>query len=281
MKKYLIHPISIFLLTFILNAYSYGQYQTEGLAKYSSYEINTDNITKKKTVGHVEWTNIWFKDSAVIYELRINLESKESTIEGTIVKRSYPVWRYVYLDLRTMRCQDYFNFKDTAMPLFNYLLKSNDTVSLWRFFIPKTKYDTLPGMFTMKDTIMDNIVYKRVKVLYKYYPEQNYFGVYYFDCNTKKNIFHLNRTLSDMYPNCKSNRIDFFDSSGNVSIRNEYKIIKDTLSCEEECIFKQWQKNAKKTKLPLLSYSETKRIPIPYHEHENPTIKILPLEKKR
>ena len=281
MKKYSVCLIITFINMLLLNTLSFSQSQSEGLLKYSTYDISINNLTKEEFIEHLEWTNIWFKDSCVIYELRINLETNNQTKDGYVVKKSYPIWRYIYLDLKTMICQDYFNFKDTAMPLFNYSLKSNDTLSIWRFFSPSARSDTLPGVFTMQDTVLKNKIFKRVKVLYKYYPQLNYYVVYYFDCNAKKNIFHLNRTLSGMYPNCKANRMDFFDSTGNVMIRTEYEIIKTKLNNEEERIFKQWNKNARKTKLPLLSFSEVKKVPLPYHEHENPKITILPLEKEK
>jgi hypothetical protein len=89
-------------------------------------------------------------------------------------------------------------------------------------------------------------------------------------------MFHLNRTLSDMYPNCKSSRLDFYDSTNKVIIREERNVVRDTLNSTEKCIFKEWNRNAVKIKLPLITVSEAKRIPIRDPEHENPSITILP-----
>lgn len=275
MKK--VHQFYFTLALLLSLAYSFGysQNQKEGIIEYSWSSIYIDSSQKENTNWR-EWNRIWFKDSCVVYELRINMESKDHSLEQTVVKKSYPVWKYVYLDLRTMICQEYSSFKDTAMPYCNYFLKSGDPMGIWKFFLSKDVSDTMPGTNAMSDTSINNILFKRIKVLYKYYRETGNNWVYYINCNTKFNMFHLNKTLNEMFPGCKATRLDLLDRNGRVTSRTEYKVISDTLSPEEEKIFQKWHQNACKTKLPLLSYEEAKRTCVATYEHENPTITIIP-----
>lgn len=279
MRKYRIHCISFILLSFLLQTPAYSQYQTAGLVKYTGSSIYTNDSTNTEKINWSEWTRIWFKDSSVIYEMRINYETRDQTLQGTVVKKSYPVWRYIYLDLRTMICQDYQNFKDTAVPFCNYSLKLNDTIVIWKFFAPKRSSDTSNGMFTMHDTTIGNTLYKRIKVLYKYYRQTGDYFIYYLNCNATPNMFHMSRTLNEMFPGCKTTRCDILDKNHKVTGRTEYKILSDTLTYAEENVFRKWHDNALKTKLPLLSYTEATRMCIANYEHENPTIEILPLER--
>lgn len=267
------------LLFLLLHSSGYSQYQTEGLIEYSFSKTHNDDFANTEKIDWREWTKIWFKDSCVIYELRINFETRDQTPKGTVVKKSYPVWRYIYLDLNTMICQDYQNFKDTAKPFCNYSLKLNDTIGIWKFFAPKIVTDTIPGIATMSDTTINNTLFKRIKLLYKYYRETGDYSIYYLGCNIPKNMFHLNRTLDEIFSCCKGTRVELLDKNGKVTGRTEYKVISNKLTVEEENIFKQWHKNAATTKLPLLPFREAIRSCISNYQHENPTITIIPNKK--
>jgi hypothetical protein len=277
MKKYISRYTTFVIICFLFHNTAYSQ--SQGLIKYSFSSIHFNDSTKAEQTNWKEWMRIWFKDSCVIYEMRINYQTADQTPQGTVVKRSYPVWRYIYLDLRTMICQDYQNFKDTAKPFCNYSLKPTDYIGIWKFFAPKKNSDTLPGMTIISDTIINNSLFKRAKVLYKYYRETGNYFIYYLNCNVASNMFHLNRTLNEMFPGCKTIRIDLMESNGKVSARTEYEIFSDSLSAEDENLFKEWHKNSLKIQLPLLSYEEAMKSCIANYEHENPTITIEPLRR--
>jgi hypothetical protein len=271
----------IFIFFILQNQYTYCQYKKEGILNIvSTYLVNfNDGEIEMKDKSNTQIQKIWFRDSSIIYELRTHLESRESTKEGIILKKSYPVWRYIHLNLKTMICQDYLNFNDTAKPFCRYILKPTDTLGILGIFFPQKKSDTLHGVFKMKDTIINNESFKRVKILYKYYEHEKSYGVYYIKCNEKKNIFSMNKTLSSMYPDCNFNLFNFYNSDNKVISKEEFTIIRDKLNVMEENIFKNWCKNSKNTKLPLISYSDAIRILIRDPEHENPTTEILVREK--
>lgn len=259
-----------------------SQAQNEGLVTIQSYSpIDLSGVPLgTKDILLMQEKKMWFKDSCVIYEIRTNLHTTESTNEGEIVKKSFPVLRYVYLDYRRMICQDYLDLKDTALPFCNYVLKPSDPIGIWQFFAPKNELDTLHGVFPLCDTLINNKNYKRFKILYRYYEYEKAYSIYYFDCNEKQNKFNVNRTLSDMNPTCKSSRSEFFDETNKLIYRSECNVVRDKLNLTEENIFKQWGQNALATKLPLITVSEASKIPIRDPEHENPIITILPRKEE-
>lgn len=275
MRKYLISLSNILASIVFLYQFGYGQSQTSGLIKFT-ITMQRNGHGQQKQDQWSESKKIWFKDSSVIYEIRTELETSESTPQGTVVKKSHPVLRYVYLDLHTMSCQDYHMFKDTAQPFCSYNLKWNDTTDLWKFYYTKEVSDTAPGMSVMSDSMVNNISFKRIKVLDQHYPQQRFYNVYYLNCNTFQNMFNLNRTLNDMYPGCKTTMSDLFADDGNLIFRAEYEILEDKLNQVEEKVFNQWHENAITTKLPKLSYKEARKNCIVIPEHENPTISIIP-----
>jgi hypothetical protein len=268
------HPpfIVLFLICLLFSIKSYSQYQTEGLVKISDWFIRMHD-----TIPAKQETRIWFKDSCVVYEIRANLESSESTSKGTVVKRSSPVWKYAYLDLRNMHCQEYLHFKDTSLPFCNYILKPDEMIG-WKFYMPKSSMDTGTGIIPMSDTTIDKKVFKRLNGIWKD-PVETLYSISYLDCNAPQNIFYMGKTISEMYPGCKITRSDVFDSDGKLLSRFEFKIIRDKLTEEEESALNQWEKNAKNTTLPLLTQAEARQIAIPNPEHENPTIRIEPLNR--
>lgn len=276
-KKYSTHII-LSLIFFLQYSDCFCQFIHEGLVKVTVKRTITSPSSRNDSLIYQE-NKIWFKDSSVIFAIRLYLESRESTAEGTILKKSNPVWRYMYLNLRTMACQDYLSFKDTAAPFCNYRFPLNEPANVWVFFAQKNASDTLHGVFPLNDTIINNTVFKRIKILYKYYDLHKDYGVYYLEKDPKKSIFHMNQTLSDMYPDYNAKKFDFFEPNGNIIFGSEH-IITDKLTSEEECIFKKWESNAKNTKLPIISYSDVYKIILPYPEHENPQITIIPLKKR-
>ena len=258
-------------LPFFILLYSVGYSQHEGVVQTTAYSANF----KGKPV-ELRKNKIWFKDSTVIYEFRIEMQSRGSIAAGTIVKSDYPVAAYYYLDLRTMMCKQYDNFKDTAMPVYNFVLKQEDHVPFWRFYLSKnTPQDSTIGM-DLPDTTIENVLYKRVKITYKN-PKKNWYNVYYLKCDAAQNIVHINRTLEQLYPGCKAVRSEMVDREKNtVANVFEYKIISNTLTQTEKSIFKNWGENAKNTKLPVLPFEINKGFSENIKFDEKPIITILP-----
>ena len=256
------------------NYFAFSQLSTEGILSFKSYvpfELS-DLSTNRKDSMIMQEKKMWFKDSTVIYALRTHLTTTVSTNEGIATKKSFPVWKYIYLDMRTQICQDYLTLSDTAEPFNNYKLTYGETPSILSIFLPTDIKNTLREPVQLSDTIVNNKIFKRVKALYKYYEYEKSYSIYYIDCSVKYEMINMNRTINTMFPNCFSSKLEFYDSTQRVIIREEIIVERDTLTESEKKIFEKWKNNAKNTKLPLLTASEAISIPIGDPAHEDPII---------
>ena len=157
-----------------------------------------------------------------------------------------------------MRCQDYFQLKDTALPVVNYLLENGHNYG-WEFFTGKQISDTNGIKIVLPDTVINQKSYKRIKIIN--YPNYRKFEkVFCIDCSAKNSIFYINRTLDEMNPRCKVVRsIERNDNEPFTTVFNT-KLISDTLSKEEKAVFLQWAKNASNTNLPLISFDSASKL---------------------
>ncbi len=253
MNKFLIFN-TIFIL-FFFTSYSQKRYQKEGLL------IHYTNLNSKE----MKENRIWFKDSVIIYEMNVNNSIEYDSDTGRVHKSSYDVYKYTYLDLRTLKCQDYTYFSDTATVVCNYHLKPDEGIGCWDFYSDNSKHnitDNLP-LNRIPDTTIDKQNFYRMKVIDTF----GFIFIYYFNCNIKKNIFSFNKLLDNRDPGCIITRIEIIDSKS-VFPKTvfEYKIVEEKLNCEENKIFKKWERNASETKLPVNSLKEVSAIPIPMPE---------------
>ena len=263
-------------------SYYIGNCQTEGIVQTIHYSTNFHG-----KISEQRKNKIWFKDSAVIYEFRVEMNAYGSLAEGRIVKSGYPVSSYFYLDLRTMMCQQYDNFSDTATAMYHIALKKQDAVPFWRFYHSgNAPLDNPVEIAALPDTTINNILYKRIKIPYKKNPRESSYSIYYLQCNAPKNIFHMSPGLEKLYPGCKAYRSEFVYVEKPVTKVGkqipwvfEYKIIRNTLSKTEENIFEKWGQNAKNTRLPVVSFNDTR---IGFSDNlkfdEEPVITILPYD---
>lgn len=229
----------------------------QGIISYQTYFTDYDSLTRLPLFNTSE-NRIWFKDSSVIYEIKIIKIKTDHTPKGTFEKTTFDLLKYTYLDLRTMRCQDYFSLKDTALPLDNYILKPGEGFG-WEFFTAKNSNDTIGIRSTLPDTIIDNKVYGRIKI--RNHPDTSgYDYEYYLDCNLKNNMFHLNPTLDEMYPKCKVVRYVLKSKDDPFTTIVNTKIISDTLSKVEVAVFTKWGHNAITTKLPVINSKEANKL---------------------
>jgi hypothetical protein len=257
-----------------------SQILKSGVFKFSTKEIYYTN-SNKEIEGQKSFLHLWYKDSCAIVEHRINYSTEDETDTGVVIKESYPAYRFTYINLRTMHCQDYLHLSDTAKPFCNYLRKTTDRIENNFFFATKSKYDTLGGIHTMSDTLIDGITYKRIKILYQYYDYEKSYSVLYLDCRPNNSMFYFNKTITDLSNGCKAFRTDFFDSTNRPIIRSEMSTVSSKLSKVENSIFECWKKNGVNSTLPLISYSEAKNIAIFDIKHENPKITIRPYNKRK
>ena len=82
------------------------------------------------------------------------------------------------------------------------------------------------------------------------------------DC-FEKTIFHLNRTTDDNYPECQVTKTSIRrDLNSALTTIFEYNLLRKELSEKEKKVFSKWSKNAKETKLPLITYMEALKISV-------------------
>lgn len=231
-------------------------YVKEGLVSQYRYFTNFTDSIILPDFDQLE-SKIWFEDSCIIYEMKFINDSSNYAPKGQIRKYTYERYKYSYLDLRTLRCQDYANLSDTARPKCNYFLHGDETVN-WRFYAEKKLYDLDGEVVPLSDTTIKNKNYKRLKIT-KFISANfgNEYHVFYLNCQAKKTIFHINRSLDEKYPKCQIALSEIW-SDRNPANKGifELNVLKTKLSREEKKIFKSWAKNAKATKLPLLTYSQ-------------------------
>lgn len=251
MKKYIF--VIFIVISIIAISCSGKYYQKQGIVSWHVYFINVEDSTQLP-FNNLE-SKIWFKDSCVIFEMKELRMTENTTSKGSVVKRSFDLFKYSYLDLRTMKCQDYSNFSDTAMPFNNYQLEQGESPSVV-FYANKRKIEISDSSINMTDTTIQNKVLKRIKMVH-IYDSTSYEYVYYIDCNIKKNIFHINISIDEMFPGCQVIKSES-RANLNTNLKNifEFNMLKQKLSSTEAKIFDKWQRNAIQTKLPLVDYLE-------------------------
>jgi hypothetical protein len=252
LKKYITFTI---LVTSLFN-YSYAQkFQKEGLVHYY------DNLVTRNNTTPIPVNRIWFKDSCIIYERKVINRTEDHTITGVVIKNSYDIYKSSFLDLRTLKCQDYYNLSDTAQPFSNYILKPDDALG-WNFYYPFEK--TNDKMIAMPDTIIERQNFKRIRRVVP--NHDNWYEILFLTCNKKKNIFHIYKNfeekLEKKYPYCKVTRSELTDLNFSFKRIFQYFIVREKLNSLETKIFNKWILNSATTTLPIISLFEVNKLPI-------------------
>jgi hypothetical protein len=255
MKKN-INCFGTLFFVFILYSCVNKTYLKRGLISQNRYFTNVTDSTILPDFDKLE-SKIWFSDSCVIFEMKVINDSINYAPKGTLRKYSYELFKYSYLDLRTLKCQDYLSFSDTALPINNYFLRDSEVLS-WRFYSEKRAQDVNGEITSLSDTIVGNRFFKRVKIRRFINKDIGYeYHIFYLDCKAKKTIFHINRTIDEQYPKCQIVSSELWNDYNSVNKEVfEINVLKSNLSSKEKKIFNQWGKNAKQTELPLRRYTE-------------------------
>lgn len=235
---------------FLIYSNCISQHLSEGIINC----INHNDFPQPSSIHDYEY-KIWFKDSCVIYERKMFISSETQYSDTTIINSdTYEVFKYTYLDLRNLHCQDYYNLNDTAKPFCNYFLKP-DQIIVWQFYAEKKNQDITEKMIDIGDTVIQHQHFKRIKTVNKYGTSGDEY-VFFQNCNNPLNIFHINKTLDEKFPHCPVTRSELIDSNSVVKVSFEFRIVESSLSDGQKKIFLNWGENAKKSYLPLLSYDE-------------------------
>jgi hypothetical protein len=186
---------------------------------------------------------VWFKDSNAVEEIhRINL----ATDAAGNTSMSYSVMFYRYIDLRNKAVYDYKSFSDSAKifkkaRLPDSLMKDYG----WSFYSEKIRQ--IQGTpEEMKDTIIDNVTYKRAKFHFMYDDPKRTFIIGYFRCDGKGEMFSLEKAHSRKL-NCTMTKFSEFPiGKTNPFATIELEFLSDTLTEREVKVFEAWKKNAEK-----------------------------------
>jgi hypothetical protein len=135
----------------------------EGLMYWKIYFINTN--PKEPAPFEYIGGKIWFKDSCFILE-RKSLNSIDTfSQKGNIHSQEYLFYKYTFLDLRNMHCQDYLSLQDTATIFCNYFLNPAQKENLDnRFYGKIIPYFVPDTTFELTDTIIKGENFKRVQL---------------------------------------------------------------------------------------------------------------------
>ncbi len=262
MKKIILFTFRTLLIVSFFSCIN-RSFLKQGIISYQTYFSNYDSSTNLPLTNTAE-NKIWFNNNSVIYEIKIISLNAEHTPKGVVETNSLELLCYSYLDLNTTKCQDYYNLKETAIPLTNYILKPGEGYG-WDFFNSKQSSDTFGIKISLPDTTIDKKVYKRIKLI-KRQDTIRYEFEYYIDCKARNNMFYINPTIEEMYPGCKVVRSVFkLNSEPLASIFNT-RIVAETISQEEKKIFSKWAQNSMDTKLPLTSTKEAHDFLLKHHK---------------
>jgi hypothetical protein len=228
------------------------EFVREGVLTVTKTEMYKDKRNSYDTSLHWSY-RIWFSDSAVVIENKA-IESPPEGKESRGIR--YPVYKYTYFDLKTMRGQDYFYLSEKAPVQCNYIAGRGDSFISWKFW--KKDPDEIKGYFVLGDTIIQGMKYKLVETRSSYLNNDNKRVLYYLKCNTSEFIFHVDNKigLEQDLKGCKVYRIDNIYNDVGIKRVFEINLISDTLNEDEKNIFMKWAENAKNTKVPIMQFSE-------------------------
>ena len=187
--------------------------------------------------------NIWYKDDIVVQEIRIIKDTDSSGV----FKREKPIAYYLFIDRASKSFFNYSSFNDTAKVLDKY--SQPDTAAIkglggWAFY-KDHDMGIVGSLESLPDTSIYNYVHKRYQVILKASNNLRP-SVFYLRCDKKGTVFQFDRALSEKL-GCPIVRIDFLPSHLNPTpVSSEIVFLRDSLTKEEQKVFKAWEKNLKK-----------------------------------
>ncbi len=197
----------------------------------------------KDSALHIDSTmqkKMWFTDSLIIDEVwgvYILSDSEKSTVD-------YRLQYYRFTDLRTKDVLIFSNFSDTAKAWERYnIYDSTDIVGGWDF---KRKWEDKTFKFRfLRDTIISQVKYKiyiakgpdttKNDALFAYAAASNMYPIFSLDYNLSNEI---------KLPILKTDYSTTQEVASRV-VNSSLILLRDTLTAEEEKVFKAWEQYAK------------------------------------
>jgi len=221
---------TIFSLIITLLLKSHYSEQANGVVRVHVYFFD-ENGSSTLDITY----KILFKNKISIQEVPLLRSIRDSSGEKIWVE----IKHYSYLDPDKNVCYEYKNFSDTAKVMKYY--SDIDSVSVgggWNFQSSKKfEYDS---SINLKDTVIGDIQYSRIRLDKKINGDNVYFYLYY-RCDKKGILVNLFKPLSDSI-GCPIVRDDTFVKN-KLFMTRELEFISDSLSLNEIKIFDVWSKN--------------------------------------
>lgn len=182
---------------------------------------------------------VWFKDNWVIKEVKVTKFKTDENDKQTVEEA---VQYYLFANLDSNFFYEYGTFSDTASlkrKFFeNETTKVTDATEL--YFKKNIDYTGVPE--SLNDTIVEDIVYKRIKFRTKL-GEDDVFTIAYFRCDIENPLYVVNR-YSGL--NCPIVKVYDYPPDFSRPIESlEVKYLSDTLTAEEIKVFNAWERNEK------------------------------------
>ncbi len=199
-----------------------------------------DTLSKTfRSVRSLPEIKIWFQDSLLIEEV-MYLTTKDSG--GKILPVLY-IDHYLLVDLRKKWFCEFSSFSDTARLLKSFPAEGASVAGL--NFFPKGKDSFTRAPMALADTTIDSIRLKRYLVHFVE-PQLNILEewsmIAYSSCRSGNRIFKY-LSESDFPANCLITRIDYVPTpEHSTPLSLEMHFIRNTLTAEEQKIFKAWGK---------------------------------------
>lgn len=230
------------------------------------------NYSKMPSTDSFELNRLWFKDSAIIYELKADIKIEHN---DSVVYRGYDVFRYRFFDIPNNTYYEYNSFTDTAAVICKY---PGDEDFVAGFFSTKSKPFSI-GLISLADTVINAEKLKRVKYVHQI-PALNHTTeiIYFFSCaGYRSDLFGLLKEFNMIFPGCtlREKILITYDSGQTMLGSDRYEIVRPLLNSEEEKIFLRWKKNTRDKSIPMSTISDMHKIPIsPVKFRNNPKYPI-------
>jgi hypothetical protein len=145
--------------------------------------------------------------------------------------------RYIFYDFQKKLVSEFDSFTVTARLLKKYpLVDSVFIPNTWNFYRTK-ELIFRDSLYTLDDTVMNNISYSRVVGTKK----GGHQIIGYSRNDIKNSLFHLDKPLDDKM-NGTIVRIDYWYLPANKAMISSFNFIRNYLTSEEKAVFNAWKK---------------------------------------
>lgn len=247
-RLYIFRLLAIIYFIFT-NSNKLSAQSTGGKVNYTIIRnyVNTSEDVKNYTF------DVLYLDSTIIlqynvieYNMRRSFQSKDTAILTTR--------KFIYFDLKTLRCQDYKFFDTSSIPISNYQLKKGESSPLWNFYYSDTfpVYKISPKL--LPDTAINNKVYKRL-LFQQVIGSRLLERICYLTIDNTENLFHLSRNIDSAFKPLKFTRYEDY-RNGKLDAICYYEHVSKKLSDFELSVFAKWKEYSITTNLPLQTQDE-------------------------